>query len=201
MRKNRPFGRDIPEEETMKKSVPCLSLLLFFLVIFLMASCGPSKGTEENAQAPAIEKSLEEKDLVVYKASIEGGKERTALSLDFSTIKRPASLDEFSKSFHTPPIQQFRTDACWCFATTSLFESERHRLGKPEVKLSEMHTVYWEFVEKARHFVRDKGTSDLRRGPFKGYFFYRDDYVRLKTLMFMVHKDAVPDLFQKFSVR
>lgn len=37
------------------------------------------------------------------------------------------------------------------------------------------------------------------RGPVKGYFFYRADYLKLKVLMFMTHKNAVVDLLAKFK--
>ena len=33
----------------------------------------------------------------------------------------------------------------------------------------------------------------------KGYYFYRNDYVRLKCLMFVVHKDAVKEVLAKFQ--
>jgi len=36
------------------------------------------------------------------------------------------------------------------------------------------------------------------QGQVKGYFFYRDDYLKLKVLMIMTHKDAVADLMAKF---
>ncbi len=36
------------------------------------------------------------------------------------------------------------------------------------------------------------------QGQVKGYFFYRDDYLKLKVLMIMTHKDAVADLLAKF---
>jgi bleomycin hydrolase len=32
----------------------------------------------------------------------------------------------------------------------------------------------------------------------KGYYFYRDDYIRLKCLMFVVHRDAVKEVLAKF---
>jgi bleomycin hydrolase len=53
---------------------------------------------------------------------------------------------------------------CWCFATTSYFESEIYRLSKRQIKLSELYTVYWEYVEKARRFVRERGKSAFGEG-------------------------------------
>lgn len=46
--------------------------------------------------------------------------------------------------------------------------------------------------------IKDSGSS-AQRGPNKGYYFMRDDYVRLKVLSYMVHRDAVADLLAKFK--
>ena len=41
----------------------------------------------------------------------------------------------------TPVKDQSSTDTCWCFAATSLMESELLRMGKGEYDLSEMYIV------------------------------------------------------------
>jgi bleomycin hydrolase len=46
--------------------------------------------------------------------------------------------------------------------------------------------------------IKDSGGS-AHRGKFKGYYFYRHDYLKLKMLTFMVHREAVADLLAKFS--
>jgi len=56
------------------------------------------------------------------------------------------------------------TGTCWAFAATSFLESEVHRMTGRKVKLSEMHTVYWEYVEKARRFVAERGDSHFAEG-------------------------------------
>ena len=101
-----------------------------------------------------------QKDKVIYKEK----RGRKYLTFDFSQIKRPSSLDEFTKYFHNPPIRQDTTGTCWCFSTTSFLESELKRLGRGEYKLSEMYTVYWEYVEKARRFIRERGNSYFSQG-------------------------------------
>jgi bleomycin hydrolase len=53
---------------------------------------------------------------------------------------------------------------CWCFSTTSFLESEIYRITKKQVKLSELYTVYWEYVEKARRFVQERGNSEFGEG-------------------------------------
>jgi len=62
------------------------------------------------------------------------------------------------------PVSQGITGTCWCFSTTSFFESEAARKGHPDIQLSEIYTVYWEYVEKAKEFVRTRGKSVFDEG-------------------------------------
>jgi len=91
-------------------------------------------------------------------------KEKKKLLLDFAGIKKPASPDVFTSTFHFPPVAQYITGTCWSFSGTSFLESEVFRLTGREIKLSEMHTVYYEWVEKARRFVTERGDSRLGQG-------------------------------------
>ncbi len=92
------------------------------------------------------------------------GKPDTVLTMDFSKIKKPASPKAFQQVFHFPPIRQDTTGTCWCFSGTSFLESELYRIHKKKIKLSEMYTVYWEYVEKARRYIRKKGHSAFGEG-------------------------------------
>jgi bleomycin hydrolase len=89
--------------------------------------------------------------------------EKKGLHPDFSQFHPPAR-DEFKELWHNPPVSQGLSGMCWCFSTTSYFESEVARLTKKQVKLSELYTVYWEYVEKARGFVRTGGVSAFAEG-------------------------------------
>ena len=73
-------------------------------------------------------------------------------------------VDLYKSQWHNKTLSQGNTGTCWDFSTTSFFESEIYRLTKQEVKLSEMFTVYWEYVEKARRFVRERGNSAFGEG-------------------------------------
>ncbi|HUU46828.1 MAG TPA: hypothetical protein VM118_13950, partial [Acidobacteriota bacterium] len=79
------------------------------------------------------------------------------LRFDLSGIVAPDSPGVFRAAFHFPPVAQYRTGTCWSFGATSFLESEAARLTGREIKLSEMHTVYYEYVEKARRFIRERG--------------------------------------------
>ena len=48
------------------------------------------------------------------------------------------------------------------------------------------------------YLIKDSG-SGSRDGNNYGYYFYNEDYVKLKMMDFMVHKDAVKDLLKKFK--
>ena len=84
--------------------------------------------------------------------------------VDFSTFNPPKTIDEFTRYWHNKPVSQANSGMCWCFSATSYFESEIYRLTKRQVKLSELYTVYWEYVEKARGFVRTRGEQSFGQG-------------------------------------
>ncbi|HCV41912.1 MAG TPA: peptidase C1 [Bacteroidetes bacterium] len=84
--------------------------------------------------------------------------------IDFSSLDLPKATTEFTSYWCTPPISQGESGMCWAFSTISFFESEIHRLAKREIKLSELYTVYWEYVEKARRYVQERGDSEFGQG-------------------------------------
>lgn len=87
-----------------------------------------------------------------------------AFKMDVSGMALPQSPEEFQQAWHFPPQSQDLTGSCWSFSSISFFESEIFRIHGRKVKLSEMFTVYWEYVEKAREFVRTRGASNFTRG-------------------------------------
>jgi bleomycin hydrolase len=90
--------------------------------------------------------------------------ENKAFKVDFTGLDLPKAKSEFTYQWHNDPINQGMTGTCWDFSTTSFFESEIYRLNKKKVKLSEMYTAYWEYVEKARRFVQERGNSAFAEG-------------------------------------
>ncbi len=92
------------------------------------------------------------------------GENRKRILLDVSGIEAPQSPDEFEQLEHLPPVSQGYTGTCWSFAGTSFLESEIMRTVGLKVKLSEMYVVYWEYVEKARNFVRTRGRHEVWSG-------------------------------------
>ncbi|MFY9311283.1 MAG: C1 family peptidase [Bacteroidia bacterium] len=86
------------------------------------------------------------------------------LRMDQSTVDAPKSTTEFKTIFYQKPESQGETGTCWCFSTTSFYESEIKRLSNQDIQLSELYTVYWQYVEKAKEFVRTRGTSWFDEG-------------------------------------
>ncbi|MBN2667232.1 MAG: hypothetical protein JXR67_12030 [Bacteroidales bacterium] len=85
-------------------------------------------------------------------------------SVDLAGASLPNKIDLYKNQWHTPPVSQGNTSTCWSFSTTSFLESEAYRISKQKVKLSEMYTVYWEYVEKTKRFVRERGNSAFAEG-------------------------------------
>jgi len=131
------------------------------------------------------------------------------LRFDISNIVRPTGPGAFeTQAWHFPPTPQYLTGSCWSFSSTSFIESEIHRISGQEIKLSEMWTAYWEFVNKARGYVATRGESyfdikdsnrSSRLGDHKGYYFYRGDYVKLKMLTMTVHRDRVSEILKQID--
>ena len=120
---------------------------------------------EEMDSLKAVADSITKEIDAEYKAKKkEKKKDRKVIRFDFSSIAIPESPESFNAPFHTPPIPQHLTGMCWCFATTSFLESEVARLHGREIKVSELHTIYWEYVEKARGYVRKRGNQPFAQG-------------------------------------
>ncbi|MCX6311574.1 MAG: peptidase C1 [Bacteroidetes bacterium] len=84
--------------------------------------------------------------------------------MDYTNVVVPKSMTEFKTVFTTPAISQGASNTCWCFSTLSYYETEINRISKQDINLSQSFIVYWEYVEKAKEFVRTRGTSAFGEG-------------------------------------
>mgnify|MGYP000914173933 FL=1 len=90
---------------------------------------------------------------------------RKRFAIDLTGVELPNKIAQYKTTgFYFPPISQGNTGTCWAFSTTSFYESEVSRITGQKIKLSEMFTVYWEYVEKAKRFVRERGNSLFDQG-------------------------------------
>jgi bleomycin hydrolase len=66
-----------------------------------------------------------------------------------------------------------------------------------------MHLVgYLEKDGKDWYLIKDSGSGSRNNDPAAkefGYYFFSEEYVKLKMMDFMVHRDAVKDLLAKFQ--
>ncbi|HHH53403.1 MAG TPA: peptidase C1 [Bacteroidetes bacterium] len=104
------------------------------------------------------------KDVRAVKEKKEKKKTRKYFRMDQSGMKLPNDPSLYKTYWQLPTTSQGNTGTCWDFSTTSFYESEVYRLYGKKVKISEMFTVYWEYVEKARRFVRERGNSVFGEG-------------------------------------
>ncbi|MEP7264268.1 MAG: C1 family peptidase, partial [Bacteroidota bacterium] len=107
----------------------------------------------------SILKGIEEEEVEVKPVS----KPKT-FKIDVTGLDVPKSADEFKSWWINEPVSQGNTNTCWSFSTTSYFETEVYRLTKQQVKISQMYTTYWEYIEKARRFIQERGNSAFEEG-------------------------------------
>lgn len=88
-------------------------------------------------------------------ASAQRNKDATKEGYQFNTL---VSLDA------TAVKNQSRTGTCWCFATTSFFESELMRMGKGEYDLSEMFIVRHNYIDRLQDNYLRRGNGNLGPG-------------------------------------
>jgi bleomycin hydrolase len=146
----------------MKTLIPFLFIILTFsFLTSLLAQEKNNKGIfvekKDGYYQSEILKSIDDFN--------ESEKEtKNIFKLDFSEMDLPKSKDEFTSFWFNEPVSQGRTGTCWSFSTTSFFESEVYRMHGKKVKLSEIHTAYWEYVEKAKRFIIERGNSAFAEG-------------------------------------
>lgn len=104
------------------------------------------------------------KDIRAVDESSAPAKTVKRFQADLSGMSFPNKVSLYQQEWRLPPVSQGNTNTCWCFSTTSFFESEVKRISGQEIKLSEMFTVYWEYVEKTRRFIAERGNSAFGEG-------------------------------------
>ncbi len=110
-----------------------------------------AKETSANQERQETEKEAKKKNALSFVSSLPDD-------------QRPSALDQFKILPHLPPVPQHYTGTCWSFAGTSLLESEVIRITGKEIKLSEIHTVYHEYLAKAARYLTERGESAFGEG-------------------------------------
>lgn len=104
------------------------------------------------------------KDISEYDEKQEVEEPYKRFVMDQSSYDLPNKVSLYKREWANDVISQGNTGTCWNFSTTSFLESEEYRIYKKKVKLSEMFTVYWEYVAKAREYVDTRGKSNFGEG-------------------------------------
>jgi bleomycin hydrolase len=104
------------------------------------------------------------KDVSAVEENLNPEKKEKKFMMDHSGLDLPKKVDLYKREWANPVISQGNAGSCWAYSTVSMYESEVKRLQNKEVKLSEVYVVYWEYVEKARGFVEQRGESLFDQG-------------------------------------
>jgi len=148
----------------MKKLITLFAILTILPSYTILAQ-GTNKAKFEEYK-PGYYQNFILKDVSAVKEKQNAEEPVKKFEMDQSGLNLPNNLDTYKENnyWHFDPISQGNTGTCWCFSTTSFYESEEYRLHNKKVKLSEMFTVYWEYVEKAKGWVNSRGTTEFSEG-------------------------------------
>jgi bleomycin hydrolase len=150
-----------PLKNSFMKKIGLLSFALFVCSnISISQNVRNDKGQFETPSNPFYQE-IKKANTIFLEEKKETPK---SFKMDFSGIDIPKSAKEFTSVWAGESVSQGETGTCWCFSTTSFYESEIYRLTKQEIRLSELFTVYWQYVEKAREFVHTRGKSEFGEG-------------------------------------
>lgn len=152
----------------IRKKLDAGFMLSFAAVAALACLLPACRGDKVEDKAGLLADKLGRQEAKYMERRTEGDRRESVLSFDAAAVPRPAGMSDFTRLEHLPPVEQGDTGTCWAHAAISLLESEAKRQGRESVKLSEMYIVYWEYVEKARRFIRMKGDSHLGQGSEPG---------------------------------
>ena len=131
-----------------------------FLLLISSITLAQDKGEFKSYSNDFYKKIVSESEK--YNKSIN--KDHKSFKMSFEGKEIPKSLDEFTVVKSADPISQGNTGTCWCFSTTSFYESEISRITNKEINLSELYPVYFEYIEKARGYINNRGNIHLGEG-------------------------------------
>lgn len=84
--------------------------------------------------------------------------------MDQSGLDLPNDPSLYKTVWSNPTESQGNAGTCWSFSTTSFYESEVLRQHGKKVEISEIYSVYCEYIEKARRYIEKRGNSHFSEG-------------------------------------
>ncbi|OFY69611.1 MAG: peptidase C1 [Bacteroidetes bacterium RIFCSPLOWO2_12_FULL_37_12] len=146
----------------MKTPIITLALLIFSATAFSQGQLN-DKAVYRNSES-GYYKNVIMKEIKSFNNKKDKDSVRRDFVIDLSGKNLPTDPDQYKKVWHTSPVSQGNTNTCWCYATSSFYESEIYRLTGKQVKLSEMYFVYWEYIERTKYFIRNRGDMSIGEG-------------------------------------
>ncbi len=142
-------------------------ILLFLTIIWCSATFsqainkdkGIFKTYEPGYYQNSILKGIEE-----FESQKVMPKQSKSFKADAASLNIPTSKEAFKTYWHNDPVSQGNTNTCWSFSTTSYLESEIYRTTGQKVRLSEIYTVYYEYLERAQNWVKTRGNMTFGEG-------------------------------------
>jgi bleomycin hydrolase len=146
----------------MLKKLTVLGTLLFALNTFAQNVDKGKVEVYEKGKGYYYESIL--KDIREVDKRLEEKEPYIRFNMDQSGLDLPNDRSLYKTVWCQPTESQGNSGTCWCFSTTSFYESEVYRQHGEKVEISEIYTVYWEYVEKARRFIEKRGKSNFNEG-------------------------------------
>lgn len=134
--------------------------IIGLLLLTVSTSIAQDKGKFEIYSNPFYGKIISESNQYLEQEK----EEEKSFKMNFDGKEIPKKIEDFIIIPSEEPISQGNTGTCWCFSTTSFYESEILRITGNKINLSELYTVYFEYIEKARRYVKTRGETHLGEG-------------------------------------
>jgi len=147
----------------MKKLFASLIILVISISLFSQENLIKDKVVYKEAKNGFYQDSVLQ-GIDDFKSDSDKPEVKIYIATDLSGKSYPTDPKNYTQYWHNPPLSQGRTGTCWSFASTSYMESEVYRLTGAKVKLSEIYFVYWEYVERAKYFVKTRGDMYFAEG-------------------------------------
>ena len=143
---------------------------LLTILTVLLALSGFSQQNQSNGKVEVYEQGKGYyyesilKDIHAVNEQLEEKTPFIRFNMDQSELDLPNDPSLYKTVWCQETESQGNGGTCWSFSTTSFYESEVYRQTGKRVELSEIYTVYWEYVEKARRFIEKRGDSNFDEG-------------------------------------
>lgn len=111
--------------------------------------------------------------LVLSAITLNAFSQEPTIKVKLETANPPFAIIKNNQA--TSVKNQGNSGTCWCFATTSLVESEMLSKKQTAPDLSEVYTVYNLYIDKAEKYIRRRGNTRFTEGGIQQDVMYSTD--------------------------